>query len=242
MFVPVFNVDGHERFGRWNRPNQRGPEEMGWRTTAQNLNLNRDYVKADTPEMQAMLRAGRRVGPDRLVDLHVTDGAQVPARRLDPGRAGATRATPSCARPARRCATSVIADLTASRARCRWRSTCLRRRRRSGLGLCRRRVAAALFDGYFWLRNRLGDAGRDPSWKDYPTRVRITHNSVHRCCSRSAQHGAEWRRSRDAADARCAALAGRTVTLTYKNDRQGRDDRLPRLRLHAHAVGDLGQC
>ena len=26
---------------------------MGWRTTAQNLNLNRDYVKAETPEMQA---------------------------------------------------------------------------------------------------------------------------------------------------------------------------------------------
>ena len=37
LFVPVFNVDGHERFGRWHRPNQRGPEEMGWRTTAQRL-------------------------------------------------------------------------------------------------------------------------------------------------------------------------------------------------------------
>src|SRR3546814_3904843 len=55
LFVPVFSVDGHERFGRWNRPNQRGPEEMGWRTTAQNYNLNRDYLKADAPEMQAML-------------------------------------------------------------------------------------------------------------------------------------------------------------------------------------------
>jgi murein tripeptide amidase MpaA len=42
VFVPVFNVDGHERFGAWNRPNQVGPREMGWRTTAQNLNLNRD--------------------------------------------------------------------------------------------------------------------------------------------------------------------------------------------------------
>ena len=55
LFVPVFNLDGHERFGRWNRPNQVGPEEMGWRTTAQNLNLNRDYTKADAPEMQAMV-------------------------------------------------------------------------------------------------------------------------------------------------------------------------------------------
>ena len=54
LFVPAFNVDGHERFGRWNRPNQNGPEETGWRTTAQNLNLNRDYTKADAPEMRSL--------------------------------------------------------------------------------------------------------------------------------------------------------------------------------------------
>ncbi|MCA9777714.1 MAG: peptidase M14, partial [Candidatus Eremiobacteraeota bacterium] len=55
VFVPIFNVDGHERFKAWNRPNQNGPEEMGWRVTSQNLNLNRDYTKADCPEMRAML-------------------------------------------------------------------------------------------------------------------------------------------------------------------------------------------
>ena len=55
VFVPIFNVDGHERSGPFNRPNQRGPNNQGWRNTAQNLNLNRDYVKADAPEMRAML-------------------------------------------------------------------------------------------------------------------------------------------------------------------------------------------
>ena len=55
VFVPVFNADGHERSGIYSRPNQRGPVNMGWRNTAQNLNLNRDYMKADAPEMQAML-------------------------------------------------------------------------------------------------------------------------------------------------------------------------------------------
>ncbi len=55
VFVPVLNVDGHERFKANQRPNQRGPEETGFRTTAQNLNLNRDYVKAEAPEMQALL-------------------------------------------------------------------------------------------------------------------------------------------------------------------------------------------
>src|SRR6202158_3229254 len=55
LFVPAFNVDGHERVGRWNRPKQNGPEEMGWRTTAQNLNLNRDYARAAGLVVRAML-------------------------------------------------------------------------------------------------------------------------------------------------------------------------------------------
>lgn len=75
LFVPIFNTDGHERFGPYNRINQNGPEEMGWRTTAQNLNLNRDYLKADSPEMQAWLRLYNSWLPDFFVDCHVTDGA-----------------------------------------------------------------------------------------------------------------------------------------------------------------------
>lgn len=74
LLVPILNVDGHERFGPYNRINQNGPEEMGWRTTAQNLNLNRDYMKADTPEMQSLLELFHAWLPDLYVDCHVTDG------------------------------------------------------------------------------------------------------------------------------------------------------------------------
>ena len=74
VFVPIFNVDGHERSSAWNRPNQRGPDNQGWRTTAQNLNLNRDYIKADTPEMRAMRSYLNRLNPALVLDLHVTDG------------------------------------------------------------------------------------------------------------------------------------------------------------------------
>ncbi len=74
LFIPIFNVDGHERFGPYNRINQNGPAEMGWRTTAQNLNLNRDYMKADTPEMRAFLRLFATWMPDLYIDCHVTDG------------------------------------------------------------------------------------------------------------------------------------------------------------------------
>lgn len=74
VFVPIFSVDGHERAGPYSRPNQRGPLNQGWRTTGQNRNLNRDYAKADTPEMQAMIALINRVHPDLYIDLHVTDG------------------------------------------------------------------------------------------------------------------------------------------------------------------------
>jgi hypothetical protein len=75
LFIPIFNTDGHERFGPYNRINQNGPEEMGWRTTAQNLNLNRDFMKADAPEMKAWLELYNKWLPEFFVDCHVTDGA-----------------------------------------------------------------------------------------------------------------------------------------------------------------------
>lgn len=75
IFIPIFNVDGHERFGPYNRINQNGPEQAGWRTTAQNYNLNRDFLKADSPEMRTWLDLFHRWQPDLIVDTHDTDGA-----------------------------------------------------------------------------------------------------------------------------------------------------------------------
>jgi Zinc carboxypeptidase len=75
VVIPIYNADGHERFGPYNRINQNGPEQMGWRTTSTNLNLNRDYMKADAPETRAFLKLWNKWLPDFFVDDHVTDGA-----------------------------------------------------------------------------------------------------------------------------------------------------------------------
>jgi hypothetical protein len=75
LFIPIYNVDGHERFSAYNRINQNGPAESGWRGTTVNLNLNRDYMKADAPETRAWLRLWTEWNPDLFIDLHVTDGA-----------------------------------------------------------------------------------------------------------------------------------------------------------------------
>lgn len=75
VFIPVYNIDGHERRSAHSRINQNGPALAGWRANATNLNLNRDYMKADAPETRDFLRLFHRWVPDFFVDNHVTDGA-----------------------------------------------------------------------------------------------------------------------------------------------------------------------
>lgn len=74
LFIPILSPDAHERSGPFHRMNQRGPEEMGWRTSATNLNLNRDYTKIDLEETRAVIGAINRWSPHLYLDLHVTDG------------------------------------------------------------------------------------------------------------------------------------------------------------------------
>jgi hypothetical protein len=78
MIIPIFNVDGHERISPYNRINQNGPKEMGWRVTANRLNLNRDYLKADAVEMKYWLSLFNNWIPDFFIDCHVTDGSDFP--------------------------------------------------------------------------------------------------------------------------------------------------------------------
>ena len=74
LVMPIFNVDGHERFSSYSRINQNGPRAMGWRVTSRNLNLNRDYMKADAVEMHAWLEAWNAWRPHFMFDNHSTDG------------------------------------------------------------------------------------------------------------------------------------------------------------------------
>jgi hypothetical protein len=75
--VPIYNADGNERFASQsvNRTEQNGPESVGTRANAQNLDLNRDYVKAEAPETRASLAMFSAWDPDVFVDLHTTDGS-----------------------------------------------------------------------------------------------------------------------------------------------------------------------
>ncbi len=74
VFVPIYNIDGHEQLSAWNYPHLRGPAEKGRDSNARNINLNRDYSKADAPETRAMIGLLRELDPLLYVDCHVSEG------------------------------------------------------------------------------------------------------------------------------------------------------------------------
>jgi murein tripeptide amidase MpaA len=215
LFVPVFNVDGHERFAKWNRPNQRGPVEMGWRTTAQNFNLNRDYVKADAPEMQAMLALVNAWDPLTCVDLHVTDGAKFQhdvSIQVEPVYSG----DPAFRKAGQALRANVIADIGKQGSMPQSYYMSFKETDDPASGFVDGVSDPRFSTGYFQLRNRMAMLVETHSWKDYPTRVRITHNAVVSVLRQVAAHGAEWTQAARAADVRATRIAGQAVALTYR--------------------------
>ena len=215
LFVPVFNVDGHERFEAWSRPNQRGPRESGWRATAQNLNLNRDYAKADSPEMQAMLRLVNAWDPLVQVDLHATNGAQFEhdiAIQVEPLHAG-DEALRAIGRDFR---DGVMDDLAAQGSLPLPFYPSLAEYDNPESGFVDGVYPPRFSTGYFLLRNRLSMLVETHSWKAYPERVRTTRNTIASVLDHVARHGSDWLRAARQADARAAGLGGQTVALDYE--------------------------
>ena len=217
---------------------------MGWRVTSQNLNLNRDYVKADAPEMQAMLRLLNEWDPIVYVDLHVTDGAKFEHDVVVNVGADAGRRRGAAPGRGRRCATALMQRAAAQGSLPLDVLSVVRRATTipaSGFavdGVARR--ASRRTTGP--RGNRIGILVETHSWKDYPTRVRVTHNAIVGLLELAAAQrrrvaGGGPRRRRHGG----ARSAARAVALRYQATDTSRHARVPRLRLHARAVADLGR-
>lgn len=214
LFVPVFNVDGHENFRAWNRPNQRGPEQMGFRTTAQRYNLNRDYVKADAPEMRAMLALVNAWDPLVALDLHVTDGAKF---RHDISITGEPiNSGDQALRAAGRGFRDGIIEKLKQRGSLPVAFyPSFEEEDDPASGFADGVSTPRFSHGYFPLRNRVGILVETHSWQPYPNRVRATYNTVLAALELAAEHGPQWRQLELEADARAAALGGQPVALDY---------------------------
>ncbi|HEX3397494.1 MAG TPA: M14 family zinc carboxypeptidase [Steroidobacteraceae bacterium] len=216
LFVPAFNTDGHERFGRWNRPNQNGPLETGWRTTAQNINLNRDYMKADTPEMRAMLRLIAAWDPLVCADLHVTDGADFEpdiSLQVEPLNQGDATLRAS----GRRMRDALIARLIAQGSMALDFYPDLASTDDPASGFALTVYSPRFSTGYFPQRNRFTVLVETHSWKDYAHRVRVMRNTVVSLAELVAAHGGEWLDLAHQADQSAMKLGGAEMALDFSS-------------------------
>ncbi len=76
LIVPIFNADGNDVISLYNRPWQHGPiAGMGQRANAQGLDLNRDHMKLETPEVLSFVKMMNEYDPHVTLDLHTTNGS-----------------------------------------------------------------------------------------------------------------------------------------------------------------------
>ncbi|UKN03096.1 hypothetical protein K6119_06165 [Paracrocinitomix mangrovi] len=73
--IPMYNVGGAHNRNCCSRANQNGPEEYGFRGNAKNLDLNRDYIKADTKNTRTFYKIFHYLNPHVFIDTHTSDGA-----------------------------------------------------------------------------------------------------------------------------------------------------------------------
>jgi len=73
--IPMYNIGGALNRSPYNRANQNGPQDQGFRANAKNLDLNRDYAPMTSKNAQTFAQIFHNWKPDLLIDTHTTNGA-----------------------------------------------------------------------------------------------------------------------------------------------------------------------
>jgi dipeptidyl-peptidase-4 len=77
LLVPILNADGNEKIDPKNRPGDNGPTTgAGTRANAQGLDLNRDFMKLESPEIRALVKLFNTWDPALVIDCHTTNGSR----------------------------------------------------------------------------------------------------------------------------------------------------------------------
>ncbi|MFL5783959.1 MAG: M14 family zinc carboxypeptidase, partial [Bacteriovoracaceae bacterium] len=225
VFIPIMNLDGHERFGKYNRPNQVGPEEMGWRVTAQNYNLNRDYMKSDSPEMRMINKFWRQVNPVISLDLHVTDGAE-----FQPEVGLIILPNTSFGTTDFHKAGSAFETALLEKMKARGHSALpfypSFEKEDDPMSGFSRYVAQPRFSQSYWYNNnRIGMLVETHSWKDYATRVKTHYSTVLSTLQIAQQEGKNWQKIEKALDKE--SLVGKKYALEYKHTDKSQEIAFP---------------
>lgn len=216
VFVPVLNPDGHERRSPNNRPNQRGPKDMGFRTNGLNLNLNRDFLKADSSEIRAVLGLMTRWDPSIFVDLHTTDGAKFEhdiAVMVSPQ----PRRPDSLDEAALALSDALQARLTAlGHLPLDFYPSFIENDVPSS-GFAKGDAPPRFSSPYAADRGRLGVLVETHSWRTYKERAASTYHMLQALLELSVTEGPKWLATNATVDGELSRLAGLEVPLLYRN-------------------------
>jgi len=217
--VPDVNPDGHDKRGPNHRPNQNGPTVTGTRTNGGHLNLNRDYMKVDSPEVRAVLKLLQEYRPIVYVDLHTTDGAQFEYRISYLTQPSHPMAGPLYTQ-AEELGRLVDADLS--------QAGHLPTPHNFYPEFIVPDIPASGFEadvarprmgyGYWVLHNRIGVLVETHSWKPYEQRVRASYDAIQATIRAVATHGTAWVVAADQADEDAAQLGGQKVAIRWGAD------------------------
>jgi murein tripeptide amidase MpaA len=213
LFIPMFNIDGHEHRSAYNRPNQNGPEVQGFRANAINLNLNRDYLKADTPEMRAWLGLFNKWQPDFFFDCHVTDGADF--QHVVTYTAEIWASTDSSVANWTKGYVKKLEPLMVKAGMPLAPYANFRRDNDPKSGLKAGPSTPRFSTGYLALRDRPAVLIETHMLKDYATRVKGTYEMLRTSLEVINEQHAALRDVISAADARAAALEKKTLPLSF---------------------------
>ncbi|MEO8550298.1 MAG: M14 family zinc carboxypeptidase [Kofleriaceae bacterium] len=217
VFVPVINPDGHERFGPNNRPNQRGPIEMGFRTNGARLNINRDFMKADSEEMRAILGVWKQRDPVVFVDLHTTDGAKFEHDVAIDAAPVAPRAD-QLDQVAQTLSKSIVARLTAlGHLPINEYYPSFVNQDDPPSGFTINEPPPRFSQAYAASRGRIGILVETHSWKTYAQRVQTTYHFLQALAEAAVTEAPVWERAARAADAAALHLGGGDLPLAYDN-------------------------
>ena len=205
LVVPVYNVDGHERVSPFNRANQDGPHAgMGFRTTTAGYDLNRDFLKLESPEARALIGLVNRWRPQLHVDVHVTDGVDH-GWVLTWGCAEAPQLAPSVDRWVAAHLTPALAATEAAGFPC-GPYVDLVDRDDPGKGFSSFVGGGRYSTGYFPLRNRASILIETHSYKPYERRVRSVEAFLLALLAEVSRDPRALRQAVSEAEARTVAL------------------------------------
>ncbi len=216
LFVPVFNVDGHEKRSKYSRPNQNGPLETGQRTTALRINLNRDWMMVQADETKAMLSLVQQWDPLVTLDLHVTDGLRF-RHDVSVSMSSHYATDPVIQREATRLLQGTLRQLRHMGHEPLGFYPQLKDVNDPSLGVIVEADAPRFSHVYASLRNRWGFLIENHAWSPYAERVVTNKNTLLAFFRLIAEMRSELVHSADQADAQNQFLAGREIPMMWVN-------------------------